>query len=306
MTQFVLRRLAQAIPILFLVATLVFSLIHLIPGDPAELMLGDGARAADVAALSARLGLDRPLAEQYGRYLAGILRGDLGTSIHFGRPVAALLAERLPATLTLAVAAMAIAFGLALPLGVWAATSRRALADPLSRLFSMVGVSIPSFWLGPMLILLFSIALGLLPVSGRAGWSSLVLPAVTLGLGQAAVLTRLVKAALAAELDRPYLRTAEAKGLSRLAAVLRHGLKNALIPVVTVAALQFGALLTGSILTETIFAWPGIGRLLIQAIHLRDYPLVQGAIVLIAATYLAANLATDLVYGVLDPRVRLR
>ncbi len=306
MTQYVLRRLAQAIPILFLVATLVFSLIHLIPGDPAELMLGDGARAADVAALSARLGLDRPLAEQYGRYLTGLVQGDLGTSIHFDRPVAAMLAERLPATLSLAVAAMAIAFGLALPLGVWAATSRRALADPLSRLFSMIGVSIPSFWLGPMLILLFSIALGLFPVSGRSGVSSLVLPAVTLGLGQAAVLTRLVGAALAAELDRPYLRTAQAKGLSRLAAVVRHGLKNALIPVVTVAALQFGALLTGSILTETIFSWPGIGRLLIQAIHLRDYPLVQGAIVLIAATYLLANLATDLVYGALDPRVRLR
>jgi peptide/nickel transport system permease protein len=157
-----------------------------------------------------------------------------------------------------------------------------------------------------MLILVFAIALGLFPVSGRAGWPSLVLPAVTLGLGQAAVLTRLVKTALAAELDRPYLRTARAKGLSRLAAVLRHGLKNAMIPVVTVAALQFGALLTGSILTETIFSWPGIGRLLIQAIHLRDYPLVQGAVLLIAATYLAANLATDLVYGALDPRVRVR
>ncbi len=304
MTAFLLRRLAQAIPILFLVASLIFSLIHLVPGDPAELMLGDGARPADVVALSARLGLDRPLATQYGHFLAGLLSGDLGTSLHFDRPVVTLLAERLPATLALAVAAMVIAFGLALPLGVWAAASHGWLADALARGFSMVGVSIPSFWLGPMLILVFSIALGLFPVSGRSGLSSLVLPAVTLGLGQAAVLARLVKTALAAELDRPYLRTARAKGLSRLAALLRHGFKNALIPVVTVAGLQFGALLTGSILTETIFSWPGIGRLLIQAIQLRDYPLVQGTVLLIAATYLVANLATDLLYGVLDPRVR--
>ena len=299
------RRLAWTPVTALAVASAVFLLLHLVPGDPVAVMLGEGAEAAEAERLRAELGLDRPLAEQYGRYLAGLARGDLGASLHFRRPVAALLGETLPATLELALAAMAAAIAVALPLGMLAASRRGRPADRLARAFALVGVSMPSFWLGPLLILLFSIALGWLPVSGRSGPASLVLPAVTLGLGLAALLTRMVRTAVAEELARPYVTTALAKGLSRRTALWRHALPNALIPVVTVLGLQFGSLLTGAILTETIFAWPGLGRLLIQAIRLRDYPLVQGSVLLIAGIYLVVNLATDLLYARLDPRVRL-
>lgn len=300
-----LRRVAWTPVTALAVASAVFLLLHLVPGDPVAMMLGEGAEAAEAEQLRAELGLDRPLAEQYLRYLAGLLRGDLGSSLHFRRPVAALLGETVPATLELACAAMVAAIAVALPLGVFAASRRGRAADRLARGFALVGVSLPSFWLGPLLILAFSIGLGWLPVSGRAGPASLVLPAITLGLGLAALLTRMVRTAVAEELGRPYVVTALARGLSRRAALWRHALPNALIPVVTVLGLQFGGLLTGAILTETIFAWPGLGRLLIQAIRLRDYPLVQGAVLLIAGIYLLVNLATDLLYARLDPRVRL-
>lgn len=304
MTSYALRRIATALPVVLLVATLVFSLIHLIPGDPVEMMLGEGAQAAEVEAMRERLGLDRPLGEQYASYMAGLLRGDLGRSLHFDRPVTALLLEHYPATLELAFAAMAVALLVALPLGILAALHRDRALDHVSRFFSLLGVSIPNFWLGPVLILVFAIQWDLLPVSGRSGPASLVLPAVTLGTALSGILTRMVRTSLAEELDRPYLTTARAKGLSRAAALVRHALKNALIPVVTVIGLQFGALLTGAIITETIFSWPGLGRLIIQAIRLRDYPLVQGGVLLIALTYVILNLATDLVYAVLDPRIR--
>jgi len=299
------RRLAWTPVTALAVATAVFLLLHLVPGDPVAMMLGEGAEAAEAERLRAELGLDRPLAAQYLSYLGGLARGDLGESLHFRRPVAALLGETLPATLELALAAMAAAIAVALPLGLLAASRRGRPADRLARGFALVGVSMPSFWLGPLLILLFSIQLGWLPVSGRGGAASLVLPALTLGLGLAALLTRMVRTSVAEELARPYVTTALAKGLSRREALWRHALPNALIPVVTVLGLQFGSLLTGAILTETIFAWPGLGRLLIQSIRLRDYPLVQGAVLLIAGIYLLVNLATDLLYARLDPRVRL-
>lgn len=304
MIRFLLSRTLQAVPLALAIATLVFALIHLIPGDPVEVMLGEGASPADVVALRQRLGLDRPLATQYVSFLRGLATADLGTSLYFDRPVAALVAERFPATLELALAALLVAWLVALPLGVLAAIRRHSAVDHASRLIALLGVSIPNFWLGPMLILLFAIHLDLVPVSGRDGAASLVLPALTLGTALAGLLTRMVRTSLADELGRPYLVAARARGLSRRRAVLRHGLKNALIPVVTVAGLQVGALLTGSIITETIFSWPGLGRLLIQAIRLRDYPLVQGCVLLIALSYVAANLLTDLVYGFLDPRVR--
>jgi peptide/nickel transport system permease protein len=303
---FLLRRLAQAVPVTLAVATLVFALIHLIPGDPVEMMLGEGAQAADVAALRTELGLDRPLLTQYADYMGGLLRGDLGTSLHFDAPVGSLIARHYPATAELAFAALFAALLIALPLGMLAAHYRDSWIDRSARLFSLAGVSIPNFWLGPVAMLLLSIHLDLLPVSGRSGWRSLVLPAATLGLALSALLTRMVRSAVGNELGRPYLVTARAKGISRLRVALLHSLKNALVPVVTVVGLQFGALLTGAILTETIFSWPGLGRLLIQAIRLRDYPLVQGCVLLISVTYVAVNLGTDLVYAWLDPRIRLQ
>jgi len=306
MTDYLIRRLAQTLPIALLVATLVFSLIHMIPGDPVEMMLGEGAQRSDVETLRHELGLDRPLIEQYGSFLGGLVKGDLGRSLHFGEPVTRILARHYPATLELAFAGMLVALAIALPLGILAAFHRDGTIDHVSRFFSLLGVSIPNFWLGPMLILVFSIQLNLFPVSGRSGLASLVLPAITLGTALAGLLTRMIRSSLVEELHKPYLATAQAKGLSRRLAVVRHALKNASIPVVTIVGLQFGALLTGAIITETIFAWPGLGRLIIQSIRLRDYPLVQGGILAIALTYLLLNLITDVVYAYLDPRIRLR
>lgn len=306
MTQLVLRRLLSAIPTLAAVATLVFSLIHLIPGDPVLIMLGEGAQPTDVEGLRRELGLDRPLAAQYGAFVAGLVRGDLGRSLHFDQPVTALIARHYPATVELALAAMLVALATALPLGMLAAFRKGSWVDRAARGFALVGVSVPNFWLGPMAILLFSIQLGWLPVSGRGGLAHLVLPAATLGLALAALLTRMVRAGVAEELGKPFLVTARAKGLSRVRIAVAHALRNALVPVVTVVGLQFGSLLTGAILTETIFGWPGLGRLLIQAIRLRDYPLVQGCVLLISATYVLVNLVTDLVYAWIDPRIRVR
>lgn len=305
MTRVVLRRLLLAIPTTLAVATLVFSLIHLIPGDPVLIMLGDGAQPTDVEELRAKLGLDRPLLAQYGSFLAGLGRGDLGRSLHFDQPVTTLLGRHYPATVVLAFAAMAVALVIALPLGMLAAYRRDGWIDRGARLFSLLGVSVPNFWLGPVAILLFSIQLGLLPVSGWSDWKSLVLPAATLGAALAALLTRMVRGALVEELGKPYLVTARSKGLRPFRVATAHALRNALVPVVTVVGLQFGSLLTGAILTETIFGWPGLGRLLIQAIRLRDFPLVQGSVLVIAVTYVLVNLVTDLLYAWLDPRIRV-
>jgi len=302
--RFLARRLALTIPVLIGVATLVFSLIHLIPGDPAHAMLGEAAAQSDVDALRRQLGLDRPLVEQYGSFLVGLARGDLGLSLRTGAPVTAQIIERLPATLELAAAAMLVAIGLAIPLGIAAAVWRGTLIDHAAMTLALSGMSIPNFWLGPLLAIVFAVEFGWLPVSGRGGLEHLVLPALSLGAALAAILARMTRATLLEELREPYVQAARARGVSRVRAVVGHAFRNSLIPLVTIVGLQFGAVLTGAVITETIFAWPGIGRLLIQSIGFRDYPLVQGCILLIAVTYVGVNLLTDLVYGVLDPRIR--
>ena len=304
MSRFLARRLVLTIPVLLGVATLVFSLIHLIPGDPAQAMLGEAAPQADVEELRHRLGLDRPLLEQYGVFLRGLAKGDLGTSLRTGQPVTDQIVERMPATFELAAAAMLVAIAFALPLGIIAAVRRGTAVDHAAMTLSLAGVSVPNFWLGPLLAIIFAVELGWLPVSGRGTWAHLVLPSVSLGAALSAILARMTRATMLEELREPYVPAARARGVSPLRAVLRHAFRNSLIPVVTLLGLQFGAVLTGAVITETIFAWPGIGRLLIQSIGFRDYPLVQGCILLIALTYVGVNLVTDMVYGVLDPRIR--
>ena len=304
MSRFLARRLVLTIPVLLGVATLVFSLIHLIPGDPAQAMLGEAAPQADVEELRHRLGLDRPLIEQYGVFLRGLAKGDLGTSLRTGLPVTGQIVERMPATIELAAAAMLVAIAFAIPLGIIAAVRRGTAVDHAAMTLSLAGVSVPNFWLGPLLAIIFAVELGWLPVSGRGTWAHLVLPAISLGAALAAILARMTRATMLEELREQYVQAARARGVSRLRAVLRHAFRNSLIPVVTLLGLQFGAVLTGAVITETIFAWPGIGRLLIQSIGFRDYPLVQGCILLIALTYVGVNLVTDMLYGVLDPRIR--
>jgi len=302
--RFLARRLALTFLVLLGVATLVFSLIHLIPGDPAQAMLGEAASPQDVEELRQKLGLDRPLVEQYGHFVGGLLRGDLGTSLRTGLPVTAQILERMPATLELAAAAMVVAVMIAIPLGIAAAVRRGTAVDHTAMVLALSGVSIPNFWLGPLLAIIFAVELGWLPVSGRGTWAHLVLPALSLGAALAAILARMMRASLLEELRELYMLAARARGASRARAVLRHAFRNSLIPVVTIIGLQFGAVLTGAVITETVFAWPGIGRLLIQSIGFRDYPLVQGCILLIAVTYVTMNLVVDLAYAWLDPRIR--
>jgi ABC-type dipeptide/oligopeptide/nickel transport system permease component len=305
MHRYLIRRLLLTIPVLLGVATLVFSLIHFIPGDPAQAMLGEGAAPEDIAQLRQRLGLDRPLLVQYGSFLQGLVRGDLGVSLRNDQPVLQQILERMPATAELAFASMAVAVLIALPLGIIAAVWRGTAVDHSAMTLSLVGISIPNFWLGPLLAIVFAVELGWLPVGGRGTLAHLVLPALTLGAALAAILARMTRASLLEELREPYVLAARAKGVSRSRAVLHHALRNSLIPIVTILGLQFGVVLTGAVITETIFAWPGIGRLLIQSISFRDYPTVQGCVLLIAVTYVGVNLITDLTYGFLDPRIRV-
>jgi ABC-type dipeptide/oligopeptide/nickel transport system permease component len=305
MLRFLLRRLLLTIPVVLGVATLVFALIHLVPGDPAQAMLGEGASAQDLVELRERLGLNRPLLVQYTEFMTGLVRGDLGVSLSRNEPVTRLILERIPATAELAFAAMAVAIALAIPLGIAAAVWRATAIDQAAMTMALIGISVPNFWLGPLMAILFSVELGWLPVSGRGTWQHLVLPAVTLGAALAAILARMTRASLLDELHELYVMAAAARGASRVRVVLRHAFRNSLIPIVTIVGLQFGSVLTGTVITETIFAWPGIGRLLIQSIGFRDYPLVQGCILLIAVTYVAMNLLTDVAYGWLDPRIRL-
>jgi peptide/nickel transport system permease protein len=302
--RFLARRLLLTIPVLLGVATLVFSLIHMIPGDPAQAMLGEAASPQDIAELRERLGLDRPLLEQYVSFLGAAVRGDLGTSLRTSEPVTRMIADRMPATFELAAAAMCFAIAVAMPLGIAAAVWRGTSVDHSAMTLALLGISIPNFWLGPLLAIVFAVELGWLPVSGRGTWAHLVLPAISLGAALAAILARMTRATLLEELREQYVLAARARGAARLRAVVAHAFRNSLIPVVTLVGLQFGAVLTGAVITETIFAWPGIGRLLIQSIGFRDYPIVQGCILLIAVTYVGVNLLTDLVYGVLDPRIR--
>ncbi len=297
-------RLLYTLPVLWLVVSAVFLLIHLVPGDPVQQMLGESAAPADLAAMRHAYGLDLPLGQQYLRYWGGVLHGDLGRSLRLNQPVAQLVAVRYPYTLKLTLAALLIAVLLAVPAGVHSARRRNRWDDRLLSFVSLLGLSVPGFALGPILILIFSIKIGWLPVSGSGTWLHLILPAVTMGSALAAILTRMVRTSMLEELSQDYIRTARAKGLSESAVVYRHALRNALIPVITVLGLQFGALLAGAVVTETIFSWPGVGRLAIQAIANRDYFLVQGCVLAIGLTYVLVNLLTDVLYAAINPRIR--
>jgi ABC-type dipeptide/oligopeptide/nickel transport system permease component len=298
-------RLLLALPALWLILTMVFLLAHIVPGDPVEQMLGEGARAEDLQQLRHSLGLDAPLPLQYVRYLGGVLRGNLGESFRFQQPVLRVVLERYPATLELALVALLVCAAIGIPVGMIAAARRGSGVDHAAGVLTLLGLSVPNFALGPVLILVFSVLLGWLPVSGRGGMAHLILPAVTLGAALAAILTRMVRTAVMEQLSADYVRTARAKGLSESAVLLRHAFRNALIPVLTILGLQFGTLLAGTIVTETIFSWPGIGRLAVQSIAARDYPLLQGCILVITLSYVLVNLLTDLLYAFIDPRVRL-
>jgi ABC-type dipeptide/oligopeptide/nickel transport system permease component len=302
--RYLLVRVLYALPVLWLVVSVVFLLIHLVPGDPILQMLGEGAPAADVAATRHAYGLDVPLGEQYLHYWRGVLHGNLGPSLRFNRSVSSLIVQRYPYTLQLTIAALLLAVLISIPAGVRSAQRRGKWDDKLLSVVSLFGLSFPNFALGPILILLFSIKLGLLPVSGSGTVAHLVLPAITMGGALAAILTRMVRTSMLEELGQDYIRTARAKGLTERAVVYRHALRNAMLPVLTVLGLQFGALLAGAIVTETIFSWPGIGRLTVQAIGNRDYYLVQGCILAIGLTYVMVNFLTDLLYSLANPRIR--
>lgn len=304
MLKTLLNRLLYTLPVLWLVVSVVFLLIHLVPGDPIQQMLGEGAAAADLEAARHAYGLDLPLPKQYLNYWKGVLHGDLGQSIRFNQNVGKIVADRYPYTLKLTLASLLIAIALSIPAGVRSAQRRNRWDDRLLGFVSLLGLSFPNFALGPVLILFFAIYLGWLPVSGSGTLAHMVLPAITMGGALAAILTRMVRTAMLEELGQDYIRTARAKGLSERTVIYKHALRNAMIPVLTVIGLQFGAMLAGAVVTETIFSGPGVGRLLVQAISNRDYYLVQGCILAIGLTYLAVNMLTDLLYNFANPRIR--
>lgn len=304
MLRYITNRLLYTIPVIWLVVSVVFLLIHIVPGDPIQQMLGEGAASVDIQAARHQYGLDVPIGRQYLNYWKGVLHGDLGQSLRFNQSVSRIIAERYPFTMKLTFAALAVAILLSVPAGVRSARRRNLWDDRAISFVSLLGLSFPNFALGPILILFFAIRLGILPVSGSGSLAHLVLPAITLGGALAAILTRMVRTAMLEELGQDYIRTARAKGLPERTVVYRHALRNAMIPVVTVLGLQFGAMLAGAIVTETIFSWPGIGRLTVQAISNRDYYLVQGCILAIGLTYVAVNFLTDFIYSLINPRIR--
>jgi peptide/nickel transport system permease protein len=298
------RRLLTLLPTVLGVVTLVFAFVHLVPGDPVDVMLGESARPADKAALRAELGLERPLLEQYGDYLGNLCQGQMGRSFTFRKPVVQVISKRLPATLLLASSALVVSLAVSLPVGVLAAVRKDSALDRGSLVASLLGVSMPNFWLGPLLVLLFSVKLRWLPVSGNEGWRSVILPAVTLGVALSAILTRMLRSSLVEVLRADYLQAARARGVPEWKVIWVHALRNASLPVITVVGLQLGSLLSGAVITEAVFAWPGIGSLLLGAIQGRDYPLVQGCVLVVSLGYVGANLLADLLYRWADPRVR--
>ena len=304
MLRYLSQRVLYTVPVVWLVVSLVFLLIHFVPGDPIQQMLGEGAPAADIEAARHAYGLDLPIRVQYLNYWRGVLHGDLGPSIRYNQGVSSLIAQRYPYTLQLTAASLLVAIVLSIPAGVRSARRRNRWDDRVLGVVSLFGLSFPNFALGPVMILFFAIKLGWLPVSGSGTLAHLVLPAITMGSALAAILTRMVRTSMLEELGQDYVRTARAKGLPECTVIYGHALRNAMIPIVTVLGLQFGAMLAGAIVTETIFSWPGIGRLTIQAISNRDYYLVEGSILAIGLTYVAVNFLTDLVYSVVNPRIR--
>ncbi len=305
MITFLLGRFLSGAVGLFGVLCIVFFLIHLIPGDPVEVMLGESALQADKEALRRQLGLDLPLLQQWRHYLGNIVRLEFGHSLFSGRPILDLLLGRIPATLYLSGISLAVAVALALPLGMMAATHKHRPWDFGAMGFALLGISIPNFWLGPLLILVGSVWLGWFPVGGREGWQAVILPAMTLGTAMAAILARMVRSSVLEILGEDFLRTARAKGLSPIRILIYHVLPNALLPILTLLGLQLGGLLGGAVITETVFAWPGLGLLIVEAIQQRDYPVVQAAVLCISVTYILINLLTDIVYAWVDPRIHL-
>lgn len=299
-----MKRLLGIVPVVFGVVLLTFLLVHAVPGDPVEVMIGESASSADRMQLRADLGLDQPIYMQFWDYLNKLAHGDLGVSIHSKKPIVDLLAERLPATAKLALLALSFAILIGLPLGIIAALKVNQWPDKLANLFSLSISAMPHFWMGPMLMMVFALWLGLLPVSGMESDAAIVLPALTLGFGLAAILTRMTRASMLEILHEDFIRTARAKGLTERAVILRHALRAALLPIVTVLGLQLGSLLAGTVITETIFSWDGIGRLLVESIEKRDYPVTQACVLVVALLYVTVNLATDIIYTKIDPRVR--
>lgn len=299
-----LKRLLGVVPVVFGVLLLTFLLVHLVPGDPVEVMLGESASSADRSHLRAELGLDQPIIVQFGQYLGKLAKGDFGNSIHSREPVSKMLADRLPATIRLALLALIIAIVIGLPLGIVAALKANRWPDRLATLTSLTFSAMPHFWLGPLLMMVFALWLGWLPVSGMESPASIILPALTLGFGLSAILTRMTRASLLEVLNEDFVRTARAKGLQERDVILKHALRAALLPVVTIVGLQLGSLLAGTVITETVFGWDGVGRLLVESIEKRDYPVTQACVLVIALIYVLVNLLTDLAYSRLDPRVR--
>ena len=299
------RRLAQSLLVLLGVSFVVFLILHL-TGDPALVLLPPDATAEDVRQFREAMGFNDPFIVQYGRFLAGALRGDFGQSIRHGEPAFDLVVERMPATFELSAAALVIALVLAIPAGILSAVRRNTLLDYVSTDDALLGQTMPTFWLGIMLILLFSVQFNVLPSSGRGGLEHLILPAITLGLFTTARITRLTRSGMLEVLIQDYIRTARAKGVGSSPVLWKHAFKNAAVPIVTIVGIELGTLLGGSVITETIFAWPGVGRLSVQAIYNRDYPVVQAAVFLLATTFVLVNLVVDFLYTYLDPRIRLR
>lgn len=306
MIQFLAKRALQLLPVLWGVGTLVFFMLHLVPGDPVEIMLGENALAANKDSLRATLHLDQPLPKQYIMFWKSTLSGDLGKSFLSKKPVSQLISERIFPTFSLAAAALFWAITIAIPLGVLAASYKNSLFDKIVLFFTILGVSLPNFWIGPLFMLFFSVKLAWFPVSEMDGLSSYVLPSLTLGLGLSAILTRMTRATMVEVLQQDYVVTAKSKGLSWNAVHLKHALKNALIPIITILGLQLGSLLAGAVITETIFDWPGLGELVYRAIQSRDYPLVQGSVLVIATTYVLANTLADIAYSWANPRIELK
>jgi ABC-type dipeptide/oligopeptide/nickel transport system permease component len=299
-----IKRLLSVIPVVFGVVLLTFLLIHLVPGDPVEVMLGESANVADSAALREELGLNQPLMVQFGQYLNKLAHGDLGRSIHTQTPISELIQARYPATVKLAVVALAIGLFIGIPMGIFAALHAGHWQDFVVTIISVRFSAMPAFWLGPLLMLLFAVWLGWLPVSGMENHASIVLPALTLGFGLSAILTRMTRTSLLEVLNDDYIRTARAKGLSERTVILNHALRAALLPIITIVGLQMGSLLAGTVITETIFSWDGIGRLLVESIEKRDYPVTQACVLIISLSYVLINLGTDVLYQVADPRMR--
>ncbi|MBR3119524.1 MULTISPECIES: ABC transporter permease [Oceanobacillus] len=304
MMHYIVRRMLQIIPVLLIISFIVFTLVF-IAGDPVALMLPEDAALEEIEQLRESLGLNEPFYIQYGNYVFRMIQGDFGESFRYGQDALSVVLERLPATFELAIAAIVIAIMIAIPFGVWSATKQNSSIDLIATGAAVVGKAMPNFWLGIMLILLFSVTLGVLPVSGRGSIAHLILPAITLGTGIAAEMTRLIRSSMLEILNQDYIRTAKSKGIKSVHVIYKHAFRNALIPFVTITALQTSTLIGGALITETVFAWPGIGQLLIQAVNTRDMAIVQACVMIIAAIVILMNLLADIIYRILDPRIKL-